>query len=143
MSKDDIEIISSDPLWVMDIYRDEDATKIRFNTKEHPDLSADEFAKKVITILSESGLLNSLIKKEAEAMLQKGSGWHWIHIKDSLPENGKDVLTLKRYLIENDDWTDLLCSIDCGWYTNIGTINEFEWNSNGKVIYWTSIPPIP
>ena len=59
----------SDITWVMEIVNDKGIRKINFNTKEFPDLTPDDFAKKVIKILHGSNLLDDLINQEAEARL--------------------------------------------------------------------------
>ena len=55
--------------WVMEIVNEKGVRKINFNTKEFPDLAADDFAKQVIKIMHESSLLNDLIEQEVEARL--------------------------------------------------------------------------
>ena len=63
----------------------------------------------------------------------------WISVKDSLPESGQLVLTLKTYLSESG-WTYPSYVIDSGWKKNCG---RFDWDKGGKTTYWMSLPDQP
>ena len=56
--------------WLMDIYKENDEHKIRFNTEEFPDLGYDDFANEVMKFLERSGHLNYFIRKEVEERMK-------------------------------------------------------------------------
>jgi len=58
--------------WLMDLYKENDEYKIRFNTEEFPDLGYNDFANEVMGVLERSGHLNYFIWKEVEERMKNG-----------------------------------------------------------------------
>lgn len=63
----------------------------------------------------------------------------WIKVEDSLPQSGRYVLTVKKYL-HDSGWGDPFAIVDRGWTTYT---DNFRWEKGGKTTHWMEMPELP